>query len=313
MSHALIVLVALGLDATLGWPKPLFRAIGHPVTWIGKLIGGLDLYLNVEGAEPRRRRIAGTVSALAVIGISAELAVIAVWFLPEGWPGVLLAGVLAWPFVAYRSLHDHVEAVATPLARGQLDAARHAVSQIVGRDPDQLDRAGIGRAAIESLAENTSDGVTAPLFWGLIFGLPGIAGYKAINTLDSMIGHRSEKYHAFGWAAARIDDIANLIPARLTGVLYALVSTRPRAALSVMWRDAGKHRSPNAGWPEAAIAGALDIRLSGPRVYHDRVAHEPWINDGAPDPLPVDLARGLRLFRYAVLAMGLIAATCAVV
>jgi len=204
-----------------------------------------------------------------------------------------------------RSLHEHVRAVAVPLAAGDLPAARGAVAMIVGRDPEQLDREGVARAALESLAENTSDAIVAPVFWGVLFGLPGIAAYKAVNTLDSMIGHRTPRHQAFGWASARIDDFANLIPARLTGLLFALVSTRPRAALGAMWRDARRHRSPNAGWPEAALAGALEIRLSGPRVYHDRVADEPWLNEGAPDPQPDDIARALRLLRFAMLVLAL--------
>jgi adenosylcobinamide-phosphate synthase len=174
---------------------------------------------------------------------------------------------------------------------------------IVGRDPSQLDAAGIARAATESLAENTSDGIVAPLFWGAIFGLPGIAAYKAINTLDSMIGHRTPRYEAFGWAAARIDDVANLIPARLTGLLFAIVSVRPCIALATMWRDAGQHRSPNAGWPEAAMAGALDIRLSGPRIYEGRLSQEPWLNGEAADPTAADLNRALALYRRAMLLL----------
>lgn len=305
MTGAMIMLVALCVDAALGWPDRLFRAIGHPVTWIGRLIEALDRWMNLEGADEGARRIAGIVAAAIVITVAAEAAWILTWFLPSGYAGILLAGLLAWPLVAMRSLRDHVQAVARPLAEGDLAGARCAVSMIVGRDPDQLDREGIARAAIESLAENTSDGIIAPVFWGVLFGLPGIAAYKAINTLDSMIGHRTPRYRAFGWASARLDDIANLVPARLTGVLFAIVSTRPRAALATMWRDARRHRSPNAGWPEAALAGALEIRLSGPRIYHDRIADEPWLNEGAPDPQPADIGRALRLFRFAMLAMAL--------
>ncbi len=182
---------------------------------------------------------------------------------------------------------------AIPLAAGDIDAARQAVSMIVGRDPARLDEAGIARAAIESLAENTSDGVVAPLFWGALFGLPGIAGYKAINTLDSMIGHRNERHEAFGWAAARIDDVANIIPARLTGLLFALTGPGPRDALLCMVRDARHHRSPNAGWPEAAMAGALGVRLCGPRAYHGELADEPWLNGSARDPAAADISRAL--------------------
>lgn len=313
MTGALIMLVALALDAVLGWPKPLFAAIGHPVTWIGALISRLDAWLNLDGVDPGQRRLAGVIAALAVIAMVGELAWIATWFLPAGWIGVLLGGVLAWPFVALRSMHDHVAAVARPLAAGDLDRARHEVSMIVGRDPSRLDEAGVARAALESLAENTSDGIVAPVFWGVLFGLPGIAAYKAINTLDSMIGHRTERFEAFGWASARIDDLANLIPARLTGLLFALTSVRPKEALATMWRDAGHHRSPNAGWPEAALAGALGIRLSGPRVYSDRVAEEPWVNGGAPDPGPQDIVRGLAAYRFAMLALMLIVALSAAI
>ncbi len=174
--------------------------------------------------------------------------------------------------VALRSLYDHVTAVARPLQSGNIDAARLAVAQIVGRDPATLDEAGIARAAIESLAENASDGIVAPVFWGVLFGLPGIVGYKAINTLDSMIGHRSERHLYFGWAAARIDDIANFIPARLTGLLFTLVSSRFSQALSCMVRDANRHRSINAGWPEAAMAGALCCA-------DQRTAQLPWRRD----------------------------------
>lgn len=308
MSFALAMALALGIEAALGWPAWLHRRIGHPVGWIGTLIAALDRRWN-RGANRRAR---GLVAALAVIALAAVAGALAQALLPEGAAGTVLLGVLAWPLVAARSLHQHVAAVARPLAIGDVDGARGAVAMIVGRDPARLDGAGIARAGLESLAENASDGVIAPLFWGALLGLPGIAGYKAVNTLDSMIGHRTPRHNAFGWASARIDDIANLVPARLTGLLFALVSTRPRAALATMWRDAGRHRSPNAGWPEAALAGALEIRLSGPRVYHDRIAEEPWLNEGAPDPQPDDIGRALRLFRFVVLALALLLAALAV-
>ena len=216
---------------------------------------------------------------------------------------MILSGLLAWPLLAVRSMHDHVAAVARPLAAGDLVAARAAVAMIVGRDPAGLDAAGMVRAAVESLAENTSDGIVAPVFCGVLFGLPGIAAYKAINTLDSMIGHRTPRHEAFGWASARIDDLANFIPARLTGLVFVAVSTRPRAAVAIMLRDARHHRSPNAGWPEAAMAGALGVRLSGPRVYAGRIAAEPWVNEGAPDPSPADLNRALALYIRSMLVL----------
>lgn len=311
MAGAAIMLIGLLTEALVGWPKPLFRAIGHPVTWIGKVIDLLDDWMNVEDADMGPRRTAGAIAAVAVIAFCAELAVIITWLLPDGWTGIVIAGILAWPFIASRSLYDHVAAVARPLAAGDIAAARAGVAMIVGRDPAQLDEAGIARAALESLAENTSDGVVAPLFWGAIFGLPGIVGYKAINTLDSMIGHRTPRHEAFGWASARIDDAANLIPARLTGLLFAAVSGRIATAFAVMRRDAGNHRSPNAGWPEAAMAASLGVRLSGPRVYHDRIADEPWINGEAPDPGPEALHQGLKLYRKSMLALAALLALLA--
>jgi adenosylcobinamide-phosphate synthase len=303
MGGAAIMLLALAIEAGLGWPSAMHVRIGHPVTWIGAMIAMLDRSFNRESSSEATRRVAGICVALAVISLVAGVGRALALTMPDGWLGLILAAVLAWPLVAARSMHDHVSAVARPLISGDLPAARQAVSLIVGRDPSPLDAAGIARAATESLAENTSDGIVAPLFWGVIFGLPGIAAYKAINTLDSMIGHRTARHEAFGWAAARIDDVANLIPARLTGLLFAAVSVRPRLALATMWRDAHHHRSPNAGWPEAAMAGALGIRLSGPRIYEGHLAQEPWLNATAPDPAPADLNRALALYRRAMLVL----------
>ena len=299
-SHAGQMLVGLLIEVALGWPNALFARIGHPVSWLGKAIAAGDHGWNRKGASFARRRALGTVLALAIIALAVGTGAVLAWALPRGWAGVLLGGVLAWPLLAARSLYTHVAAVARPLAAGDIAGARHAVSMIVGRDPSALDEAGIARAAGESLAENTSDGVIAPLFWGLLLGLPGIAGYKAINTLDSMIAYRTPRHLAFGWAAARIDDVANLIPARLSGLLYALVSQRSLTALRVMLRDARHHRSPNAGWPEAAFAGALNVRLSGPRLYAEGPSRDAWLNPGAPDPTAADLQRGLALYAHVV-------------
>lgn len=303
MSFAAAMLIALAIDAVLGWPDRLFRRIGHPVTWAGWLIAGLDRRLNRPGHSPLLRRALGVMAALLVIGLAAGLGAGVQAVLPGSWAGTVIAGVLAWPLVAARSLHEHVRAVAVPLQGGDTAGARVAVSMIVGRDPALLNPPAITRAATESLAENASDGIVAPLLWGLVLGLPGIAAYKAINTLDSMIGHRTDRHAAFGWASARIDDLANLVPARLTGLLFALASARPRAALTCMIRDARRHRSPNAGWPEAAMAGALGIRLSGPRIYAGKTTPEPWLNASAPDPAPDDLVRALSLYRRALLAL----------
>ncbi len=300
MSGALAMLLALGIEAWAGWPDALHRRISHPVVWMGRLIDRLDRERNREEDGWDERRAAGVRAALTVIGVSAGAAVFAGWLLPGGAVGVALTAALAWPFVAARSLHDHVSPVAEALEARDLPAARGAVARIVGRDPRSLDERGVARAALESLAENASDGVVAPLFWGALLGLPGIVGYKAVNTLDSMIGHRSPRHEAFGRFAARLDDLANWAPARLTGLALAMASGRPEEAFRAMRRDARFHRSPNAGWPEAAMAGALGVRLSGPRVYGDRISAEPWLNGEAPDPTAEDLTRGLTLYRRAM-------------
>lgn len=303
--HAAQMLLALLLEAALGWPAPLFRLVGHPVSWLGRLIAAGDRAWNRESARFGHRRMAGVVLALGVIALAWSVGWAASRLLPQGWLGIVIGGVLAWPLVAARSLHDHVAAVALPLAQGDLTGARFAVSMIVGRNPDALDEAGIARAAAESLAENTSDGVVAPLMWGVILGLPGIAAYKAINTLDSMIAYRTPRHRAFGWAAARIDDLANLIPARLSGLLYVVAGGRSMA-WRVMIADARHHRSPNAGWPEAGFAGALGIRLSGPRLYAEGPSQDAWLNEAGHDPGAQDLRRGLALFRRVVALAGLI-------
>jgi adenosylcobinamide-phosphate synthase len=302
------MLAAMAIDAVLGWPGALFARIGHPVSWLGRLIGALDARWNRSSDMPATRRRTGVAAALIVIALAAGVG----WFLqaamPSDWHAVVLLGVLAWPFVALRSLRDHVAAVRDPLAAGDIDAARQAVSLIVGRDPAALDEAGVARATIESLAENTSDGVVAPLFWGALFGLPGIIGYKAINTLDSMIGHRNERHEAFGWAAARIDDVANFVPARLTALLFTLAGPAPRDALLCAMRDARHHRSPNAGWPEAAMAGSLGVRLCGPRSYHGELADEPWLNGSARDPEAADIARASEVYVRAMLTIAVVLA-----
>ena len=221
-----------------------------------------------------------------------------------GLASTLVCGALASTLLAQRSLDAHVRAVAEALEQKGIEAGRHAVSMIVGRDTASLDEAGISRAAIESLAENFSDGVVAPLFWLLVAGLPGIFSYKAINTADSMIGHKSDSYLAFGWASARADDLVNLPASRLSALWLVLASTAlsglsPRRAIAAVWRDAGRHRSPNAGWPEAAMAGALGLRLAGPRVYEGMVVDDDWLGDGRETANAKDIRAALTHYRVA--------------
>lgn len=300
-SIPLILLCALAIDAICGEFGPLFRRFPHPVVLIGGAVGALESRFNAEGAAPAmlRRRGALAVLFLVALAILAGFAVSAVaraenWL----WPVEALGAAV---LLAQRSLYDHVRAVADGLRRAGLAGGRRAVRLIVGRDPESLDEHGVGRAAIESLAENFSDGVVAPAFWYLLLGLPGIVAYKTINTLDSMIGHRTARYLHFGRAAARLDDLVNLVPARLSGVWIALGALLLPGASAVrafgtMARDARTHRSPNAGWPEAAMAGALDLKLAGPRIYPGEVVDAPYIGPGTPAVTEADIRRALRLF-----------------
>ena len=299
MSPASLMLAGWAFEAVFGWPDGLYRIVRHPVVWFGAAVRRFDRRFNCPGWPHAARYAAGAATTLLLVSGTAILAFGVSLALPDTLAGGICEALIASSLLASRSLYRHVAAVARPLGQRDLPEARTAVSQIVGRDPSQLDEAGIARAALESLAENASDGVIAPLFWGALFGLPGLAAYKAVNTLDSMIGHNNSQYRAFGGFAARLDDAANFVPARLTGLLISAVSGTG-AAFRVMLRDAGRHRSPNAGWPEAAMAGGLGVRLSGPRTYGNRTSPEPWLNADAADPSADDLRRGLRRYTGAM-------------
>ncbi|WP_138923931.1 adenosylcobinamide-phosphate synthase CbiB [Sulfitobacter sp. BSw21498] len=307
------ILLGFLVEAALSWPAPLYAKIGHPVSWIGHAIRAIETRLNTAEKTPARLRLLGGVGVCMVLTLAVVPAIAVAAVLPDGWVGYAIGGVLAWPFLAPRSLFQHVAAVAKPLAKGDTSAARYAVSMIIGRDPDKLDDAAIARASLESLAENASDGVVAPVFWGVVLGLPGLVGYKAINTMDSMIGHRSARYRHYGMVAARLDDLVNLIPARLTGLLFVLVSGHTQRAAAVMLRDARHHRSPNAGWPEGAMAGALDVRLSGPRVYGTEIADEPWLNAEGQEADATGLRRGLALYLRAMFVLAVVLALVALI
>lgn len=298
-----ILLLALALDAALGDPRWLSRVLPHPVVLIGRLIDLGERRLNDPTKRPSALIARGMILTLAVvllaIAVAGFLAGLLHW-LPGGW---LIEACLVAMLLAGRGLYDGVRSVAVGL-EGGLAEGREAVSHLVGRDPTTLDEAGVARAALESLAENYSDGVVAPVFWYLLFGLPGIAAYKAINTLDSMIGHRTPRYIAFGRVAARLDDTVNWIPARLAGGLMVLAAAFPpwadaKAAWQAMLRDAPKHRSMNAGWQEAALAGALGFAIAGPRRYREEVVEDPWMGDGRRDLGPADIRQGLRLYLWA--------------
>jgi adenosylcobinamide-phosphate synthase len=299
-----LALIAMLIELCFGYPEHLFRAIGHPASWLGWLVDALDRLLNSATAGPKARRLAGTIALLLVLLIVAAIAVVAQHELLRMRFGFLLVALLAASLIAQRSLDRHVADVADALDKGGLAAGQAAVARIVGRDPDALDTAGVARAAIESLAENFSDAVVAPVIWLVIGGLPGIALHKAINTADSMIGHRTERHEAFGWAAARLDDLVNLPASRLSALLLiAAVALSRTGSAAAAWRavrrDASRHRSPNAGYPEAAMAGALDLSLAGPRVYGGRRVADAFMGDGRLDANAADIRRALALYRWA--------------
>lgn len=299
-----LVLLALLLEAALGYPQRLVDRIGHPVIWIGRLISAMDRAWNQAARGFATRRAAGVVALLVLVGVAGgvgfalQSALLALPF------GILAVALLASSLLAQRSLHDHVARVAAALEQHGLEAGREAVSHIVGRDPLSLDEAGVSRAAIESLAENFSDGVVAPAFWLAAAGLAGAAIYKAVNTADSMIGHRTPRHEAFGWASARLDDLLNLPASRLAaGLIIAAAWLLPgadaRGAFRAVRRDAGRHRSPNAGWPEAAMAGALGLALAGPRRYAGVLVEDALMGDGRREASAADIRAALRLYRLA--------------
>jgi adenosylcobinamide-phosphate synthase len=298
--HLVVVLLALTFDAIIGDPDWAWRRIAHPAALLGRAIAWLDRMLNRESWPATGRKIAGIATVVLLIAAATLLGYVIERALPRSISGDILLGLMASVLIAQNSLYQHVARVRDAFADGGLDAARDAVGMIVGRDPQSLDEHGVCRAAIESCAENFSDGVVAPVFWLALLGLPGLIAYKAINTADSMIGHRSVRYIDFGWAAARLDDLINLIPARIAGVL--LVFAAPFAngsvvdALRMMLRDASKHRSPNAGWPESAMAGGLGLALAGPRRYSEGIVDDLYLNaEGRIDATPDDISRALRM------------------
>ncbi|MGZ5850173.1 MAG: adenosylcobinamide-phosphate synthase CbiB [Methyloceanibacter sp.] len=318
-SNIITVLCALLIEVALGYPQGLFRRLTHPVVWMGALLTPLETRLNQESMPEDRRRLNGMlglgVLLLVTILLALTLQITLTHLLPRVLATLVLA-LVASTLIAQASLYIHVKAVANALDEGGFEGGRAAVAEIVGRDTASLDGSGVARAAIESLAENFSDGVVAPALWCAVAGMPGIAAYKAVNTADSMIGHLSPRYRAFGWAAAKLDDLLNLPASRLAALWIALAALFHRdadagAALVTVRRDASGHRSPNAGWPEAAMAGALGLKLAGPRSYHGTLTLDAWIGPGRSEATIADIRRALSLYQTAcalqIAAYGLLA------
>lgn len=289
--------LALIIERLVGYPRPLYAALRHPVVWMGALIDLLEKRFN----RGEHRKMKGVLALFLLLGATAAATIPLAWGLrqlPWGWA---VEALLAATLLAQKELGRAVRAVADALDHS-LEAGRRQVSQIVGRDPDELDEAGVSRAAIESLAESASDGVVAPLLFLLLGGLPGIALYKAVNTADSMLGHRTERYRQFGWASARLDDFCNYVPARITALLFCgaafwVKGAEAERGWTTALRDAKKHESPNAGWPESALAGTLGFSLGGPRAYAGEIHDLPEFGAGGRRDLgPGDILRALQLY-----------------
>jgi len=319
LSFNFITVLCAGLiEAGFGYPARLLDRIRHPVMWIGALLERLDRHLNDPSLPEAERRRNGWIALgllLAATALPALLLQYAVLQLPAPLALVILA-CLASTLIAQRSLYEHVAAVADALDEGGIEAGRDAVARIVGRDTSALDEAGVARSAIESLAENFSDGVVAPVLWGAVLGLPGMVAYKAINTADSMIGHRTPRHEAFGFAAAKVDDAVNIPASRLAAFFLAVAALFHddadfHRAVETVRRGADAHRSPNAGWPGAAMAGALGLKLSGPRVYHGALTEDEWIGEGREEANSADIRRALGLYKTActvqIVGLGLLA------
>lgn len=312
MSETLLfLLLALLLDRIVGDPDGLWRRVPHPVVLFGRAIGLMDKLFNGKRLSAQTKRFNGAACIAVLLAASALSGFFVHRLLASlGIVGALVEIVIVAIFLAQKSLHDHVRAVSSGLKRGGLAGGRQAVSMIVGRDPATLDEPAICRAGIESLAENFSDGVVAPALWYALLGLPGLFAYKMLNTADSMIGHKNAKYLDFGRASARLDDLANWPAARLSilflagGAWMAKGRAAARLAIGTALRDAGLHRSPNSGWPEAAMAGALGIGLAGPRIYGGTRVDEPMMNaSGRTVATVADIDLSLRIFSGACAAL----------
>ena len=301
----ILLLLALIIEAYIGEAKFVFNKVRHPIRIIGDIINFFDTKLNRETRAEIDRAFRGALVVVIIVILAIGVGWCIAWLSlnhPLGWI-IEFLGLLS--LISARSLYDHVKSVATNLTKS-IEDGRRAVAHIVGRDPNYLDEHGVARASIESLSENFGDGVVAPIFWYVLFGLPGILVYKSVNTLDSMIGYRTKRYRAFGMAAARLDDVLNIVPARLAGLFIVLASVfvptaKPLQSLKVMLRDSSLHRSPNAGWPEGAMAGALGLSLAGPRQYSNQTINDPWIGSGTTNVKPKDIIKALYLYSIACL------------
>lgn len=307
MSTLTLAAIAILIERIVGYPSVLQKTIGHPVEWFGLLIDSAEKHFNLAPNNQIQGRLRGAIALVLILLFTALPAWLVSQVLGRFTGGPLIEALLATTLIAQKSLRQHVLDVYRALSNSLQDG-RHAVAKIVGRETRSLDESGVAKAALESLAENTADGIVAPVFWFALLGLPGLVAYKVINTADSMIGHKSDRHLHFGYAAAKLDDLVNLPASRLTALFFAgaaLFSSpqAAKAALAATWRDAGKHRSPNAGWPESAIAGALDLKFGGPRFYDGEIVDLPFLGHGREQLTRLDIDSGLKLYGRALWIM----------
>ena len=310
-----ILVLAIILDAVFGDPDRIWKRIPHPVVIIGAVISRFESWWNRTEFSGFKRKALGYLSCVLLVLLTAMAGLLIQKILPENPAGIIIEAILIAILIAFKSLSQHAIRVMEPLLLGDLPAARKAVSMIVGRDPEMLDENGVARATVETIAENYSDGVVAPIFWALLFGLPGILVYKAINTADSMIGHLSNRYRDFGEASARLDDVLNYIPARLSAFQLCCAAGLLGHSTNSIWKmvreDALKHPSPNAGWPEAAMAAALDLALAGPRQYTGYRVNALWMNEqGNQDAGGRDINKALTVMKLAALINWVMVIAC---
>ena len=292
----LILLLALTLDIVIGWPEKIYANIGHPVSWIGKVISYFERSLNKREYPGKLRKLFGTLTFFLTVVPITVVAFLVDKMLINFHYGFFMQAILIWPFLATKSLYTHVKDVADALEKKDLIASREALSKIVGRDLTNSDENTICGGAIESLSENTSDGIIAPLFWAFLFGLPGIVFYKAINTLDSMIGYRNDKFLNFGWFSAKVDDFVNWAPARLSSILVCFLTLKPIKTFLFSFKNAKASTSPNAGWPQATFAYILGVSLLGPKRSKGVLIEQPTINIGQPLPGKENLSTALKYY-----------------
>ncbi len=300
MDNYFLLLTALILEIYLDWPQVFYKYLKHPIIWIGSIIKIFDNLLNKDSYSFNLKKSFGFLTVLITIFLGLIFYELVSKFFENFFLAEIFYIFIIWSFMCTKSLYSHIKEIENNLNDNNLLKAKKSLSKVVGRDTKYLSKNDIIRASLESLSESTSDGIVAPIFWYFIFGIPGLIIFKIVSTLDSMIGYKSKKYQAFGYASAKLDDILNFIPSRLTGLIFVILSSKPKYTFSIMINNANKLSSPNAGWPESAFSGALSIRLGGPKTYSNHSNSDKWLNEECKDPTLKDFQEGLKLYKKTI-------------